>query len=101
MAWLRPALLPGFITFFRRGFNRLVVVCPVRCASVTRPTITLAAIGRAVPPASSAAAAAAPFARAFPLRLLLGSVLRRSAFRRLLCCLVLFISGFEGRHDFL
>src|SRR6267154_3346466 len=87
---LRLRLSAFFLTCFHRLFTFAVISgCLVGCV----------AISKAVPPASSTAAASTPFARAFPL--LRGAIFCRRALCGLLLCVVLFVSDRNGRHDFL
>src|SRR5258707_2517175 len=88
------ALRSRFTAFFRRCFCRLIAL-----DAIARCLVGCAAIGKAVTPASSTAAASAPFARAFPL--LRGAIFCRRALCGLLLCVVLFVADRNWRHDFL
>src|SRR5882724_8927059 len=86
---------PIFVTDVRACFHRLFTL-----AAIARCLVGCAAIGKAVTPASSTAAASAPLARAFPLLLLRSAIFYWRALR-LLLCVVLFVADRNGRHDFL
>src|SRR5882724_4760559 len=93
-ASFRPALRLRLSAFFLACFHRLFTL-----AAIARCLVGCAAIGKAVTPASSTAAASAPLARAFPL--LRGAIFCWRTLCGLLLCVVLFVADRNGRHDFL
>src|SRR5882724_11067772 len=80
-----PALRLRLSAFFLACFHRLFTL-----AAIARCLVGCAAIGKAVTPASSTAAASAPLARAFPL--LRGAIFCWRTLCGLLLCVVLFVA---------